>query len=43
MNRVYEYGTSGETGEIRMPTRPATTALMTQFSAAMRSGEIRET
>ena len=43
MNSVYEYGTSGVIGAIRMPARPATTALIIQFTAAMRSGEMWET
>ena len=43
MKSVYEYGTRGVIGAIRMPARPATTALITQLNPAMRSGEMWET
>ena len=43
MKSVYEYGTSGVMGAIKMPAMPAMTALITQFTAAMRSGEMWET
>src|SRR5712692_6468679 len=38
MNSVYEIGTSGAIGAMRMPDRPATMALIIQFAAATRSG-----